>query len=230
MVWTAWNGPGRDIWGEHDDEHKVKVCIQCANRKRLTLSKIVHDVDLITSGPNGWPDELLFITGGSISARLRDKTKVLVVKKGIHVCNIWSGQEFEERLRVEAESLLRRFVRGEQFPDSPSEIVNFVSNLETITDNEILVLMARLFDRPAFYTPFHQESSIPAFKKAITDTIEALNTGIYRLRDGTEIQRIPSRHQVKDLAIRSTLSESPERSIRLRPSDTNSSEISTPVP
>jgi len=51
---------------------------------------------------------------------------------------------------------------------------------------------------PAFYTPFNSESSIPAFKKAITDTIEAINTGVHRLRDGTEIRRIPNRrHSVK---------------------------------
>ena len=67
--------------------------------------------------------------------------------------------------------------------------------------------MAGLFDRPAFYTPFHQESSIPAFKKAITDTIEALNTGIHRLRDGTEIRRIPSRHSIRSAEIKRELSQ-----------------------
>ena len=45
--------------------------------------------------------------------------------------------------------------------------------------------MAECFDRPAFDTPFRDESNVPDFKKAITDTIEALNTGIHRLRDGT---------------------------------------------
>jgi hypothetical protein len=199
---------GRDIWGERDDDGRVvTICIQCTNRRRLAFGKIAHDVDLIVSGSNGLPDEFLLVAGGNMSGKLRDKIRAFAVQSGIRVCNMWSGQEFEERLRTGAESLLKRFVQGEQFPDSPSEIGNLVSNLETATDNEILVLMARLFDRPAFYTPFHQESSIPAFKKAITDTIEALNTGIYRLRDGTEIQRLPSRHQVKDQAIRGALSE-----------------------
>ena len=44
-------------------------------------------------------------------------------------------------------------------------------------------------------------------KKAITNTIEALNTGVHRLRDGTEIRRIPSRHQVNSSAIRQTLAD-----------------------
>ena len=82
-----------------------------------------------------------------------------------------------------------------------------VQSLSASSDDEILALMAGLFDRPAFYTPFHSESSIPAFKKAITDTIEALNTGVHRLRDGTEIRRIPSRHQVKRPEIREKLAE-----------------------
>jgi len=198
---------GRDIWGERDDDgHKI-VCIQCANRRRLILSKIMHDVDLAVSGPNGLPDEFLVVSGGNISASFRDKTKAFVANKGIHVCDVWSGQEFEERLHAEAESLLRRFVNGEQFPDTPSEMRTFLSQLEPATDAEVLALMAGLFDRPAFYTPFHDESSIPAFKKAITDTIEALNTGVHRLRDGIEIRRIPSRHQVKDPAIQRALSE-----------------------
>ena len=34
----------------------------------------------------------------------------------------------------------------------------------------------RVFDRPAFYTPIHQESNLGDFKQAITDTIQALGT------------------------------------------------------
>lgn len=198
---------GRDIWGERDDYGHSQVCIQCANRKRLTLSKVKDDVGKAVSGPHGLPNEFMVISGCNISARFRDEIKAFVAKKGIPVCHVLSSQEFEERLRAEAESLLRRFVQGEVFPDSASEICTFVSQLEPATDDEILALMAGLFDRPAFYTPFCQESSIPAFKKAITDTIEALNTGVHRLRDGTEIRRIPSRHQVKNPEIRRTLSE-----------------------
>ena len=62
--------------------------------------------------------------------------------------------------------------------------------------------MARLFDRPAFYTPIHQESSLPAFRQAITDTIQALGTGICKTRDGQVISRIPSRQQLTDESLR----------------------------
>lgn len=72
-------------------------------------------------------------------------------------------------------------------------------------DAGTLQQMRELFDRPAFTTPFRQESSIPDFKKAITDTIEALNTGIRRLRDGTEIGRMPSRHDVRNEQARASL-------------------------
>ena len=41
-----------------------------------------------------------------------------------------------------------------------------------------------LFDRPAFYTPIHAESNLGDFKQAITDTIQALGTGIWKARDG----------------------------------------------
>ncbi len=198
---------GRDIWGESGNSKYNKVCIQCANRKRLTISKVVQDVDLIVSGPFGVPDEFILVLGGNISARLRDKIRNFVAKKGIRSCSIWSGQEFEERLRAEAESLLKRFVQGEEFPESPSDLSSFIEQLKLLNDVEILALMAELFDRPAFYTPFQSESSIPAFKKAITDTIEALNTGIHRLRDGTEIRRIPSRHQIKKQRFKKALSE-----------------------
>jgi len=85
-------------------------------------------------------------------------------------------------------------------------------------DAQILDSLSQLFDRPAFTTPFKQESCMPNFKKAIADTIEGLNTGIRRLRDGTEIKKIPSRHQVRDAAIRDALSEIEQKLIVLRAS------------
>jgi len=200
---------GRDIWGVRDrDEHrKTSVCLQCANRRSVPLSKVKGDIDKIIGAPNGVPDELLLVTGGPVSALLRDKIRQYARGRNIGACDVWSGPEFEERLRAKAESLLKRFVEGQCFPDAPCDIAALVQSLPASSDDEILALMAGLFDRPAFYTPFHSESSIPAFKKAITDTIEALNTGVHRLRDGTEIRRIPSRHQINAPPIREKLAE-----------------------
>ena len=160
----------------------------------------------ILHGLNGKPDVFIIVAGGTVSATLRDKTKRLCEQKQVYASEIWSGKEFEERLRAKAESLLKRFVAGEEFPDVPADLRDFAKTISPQSDNEILALLAELFERPAFYTPFHQESSIPAFKKAITDTIEALNTGIHRLRDGTEIRRIHSRHAIKSAETKRGLS------------------------
>jgi hypothetical protein len=182
----------------------------------LSFSKIENDIIKIISAPNGLPDEFLLVATGNLSANLRDKIKTFVITKNIRICTIWSGSEFEEMFRSKAEPILRRFVNGESFPDSPKELQKFVSRFESVTDDEILTLMAELFDRPAFYTPFYGENSFSDFKKAVTDTIEALNTGVHRLRDGTEIKRIPSRHQVKDNGIRNALSEIELKLTKLR--------------
>ena len=66
-------------------------------------------------------------------------------------------------------------------------------------------LYARVFDRPAFYTPIHQESNLGDFKQAITDTIQALGTGIWKARDGNIINRIPSRHDLRSPSLRTKL-------------------------
>jgi hypothetical protein len=168
---------------------------------------VQEDFEKILNGPNGKPDAFVVVAGGTVSATLRDKTKRLCEKKQVYISEIWSGKEFEERLRAKTESLLKRFIEGEEFPDIPGDLRHFTEAIAPQSDEEILALMAGLFDRPAFYTPFHQESSIPAFKKAITDTIEALNTGIHRLRDGTVIRRIPSRRAIKSEKIKRALSQ-----------------------
>jgi hypothetical protein len=191
---------GRDIWGvsEHDlFPSGQKVCVLCANWQKLTITKVKKDLGKLKSSTSGLPEKCIVIGGGIISAVLREKIKNAATTIGIRDCEIWSGVEFEERLREKAESLIKRFFDGEQFPDSPQQLQNFVGTILAGTDDERLALMSSLFDRPAFYTPFYHESNVPAFKKAITDTIEALGTGIHRLRDGTEIRRIPSRHTIE---------------------------------
>lgn len=212
LEWYGQTGSdsGRDIWGLRErDGHPQgqKVCVQCANQKSLAYKKVKEDFEKVLNGPNEKPDAFIVVAGGTVSATLRDKTKKLCEKKQVYTGEIWSGKEFEERLRAKAESLLKRFIGGEEFPDAPADLRNFVEAITPLSDDESLALMAGLLDRPAFYTPFHQESSIPAFKKAITDTIEALNTGIHRLRDGTEIRRIPSRHSIQSAETKRLLSQ-----------------------
>jgi hypothetical protein len=210
---------GRDIWGvrEHDlFPSGQKVCALCANWQKLTLAKSKKDLRKLQASATGLPDRCVVIGGGIISADLRDKIKAAASGQSIQDCEVWSGPEFEERLREKAESLLKRFVGGEAFPDSPQQLQHFVGTILAETDDERLALMSSLFDRPAFYTPFYQESNVPAFKKAITDTIEALGTGVHRLRDGTEIRRIPSRHTIKSPETKRELGAIEKRLAQLR--------------
>ncbi len=195
---------GRDIWATcagHRAQPEA-YCFQCANRRRLEFQKASSDIDKVLRGPNGIPNRFIIIVGGKVSASMRDRIRQYAQSRGIATTEIWSGTEFEERLRVNAPSLLLRFCQGEAFPETAQEIKAFAGKVAATSDHDILQLMAQCFDRPAFTTPFSDESSVPDFKKAITDTIEALNTGIHRLRDGTLIQRIPSRHDIQDEQIR----------------------------
>jgi hypothetical protein len=201
LEWYGQTGSdlGRDIW--HVREDGETVCIQCVNRKALTFAKVEDDLSKVLSAPHGVPRHFRIVARANISAALRDKIKRHVQSRGVEECDTWSGREFEEFLRHKAESLLKRFVDGEIFPDAEPELMLFAQSDGVPDDNAVLAMMARLFDRPAFYTPIHQESNLPDFKQAITDTIQALGTGIWKARDGQVIGRIASRHQLKDAAL-----------------------------
>ena len=200
---------GRDIWGvrEGQQARDTNTCYQCANHQSLRFPKLKEDINKVITGPNGTPDEFVVIVGGRISANMRDKIKTYAKSKGVESCQVWSAPEFEERLRRDTPTLLKRFAEGQAFPETVNELRLFVADTAAANDYEILALMAQCFDRPAFTTPFNLESSIPAFKQAITDTIEVLNTGVHRLRDGTVIRRIPSRHDIQALHIQKSLSK-----------------------
>lgn len=197
LEWYGQTGSdlGRDIWGVR--ENGESVCIQCVNRTGLTFAKIRDDLSKVLQAVNGVPKRFRIVGRANVSAGLRDKIRAYVQSRGVTHCDIWSGKEFEEFLRQRTESLLKRFVGGELFPDAEPELKLFAEIDRTPSDSDILATMAKLFDRPAFYTPIHQESNLPDFKQAITDTIQALGTGIWKARDGHVIGRIPSRHQLR---------------------------------
>lgn len=56
-------------------------------------------------------------------------------------------------------------------------------------DKELILFYAQCLDRPAFRTHFHNELSFADFDRAMEDTLLALNTGYWRTRDGTVIDR-----------------------------------------
>jgi hypothetical protein len=195
---------GRDIWGVRDNGSKdgESVCVQCINRKSLTFAKAAKDIAKVLKADSGTPRHFRIVARSNISAEMRDKIKKHVSSLGVRACDIWSGAEFEEFLRQGAESLLKRFFEGETFPDAAPELLAFAQASGPMNDYDSLALMAKLFDRPAFYTPIHAESNLADFKQAITDTIQALGTGIWKARDGHLITRIPSRQQLQDEVLR----------------------------
>jgi hypothetical protein len=202
---VAWYGQtgsdqGRDIAAVEplDDKPNRRTVIQCVNRSTLPLAKCVRDMERACQSATSVPDAFKFVSRAKVSAKRRDEIIEAARKLQIFHVVVWSGSEFEEHLRLRAEPLLRRFVNGESFPDSGEDLKRLADGFSGMSDDEILRMMAIVFDRPAFHTPFQSESSLPAFQKAIEDTIGALNTGIWRTRDGHQIRRIPSLHAIGD--------------------------------
>jgi len=113
---------GRDIWGtlSNRDRHST-VCYQCANHQRLVFNKAKEDIDKICSGPNKIPHRFVLIVGGKVSANMRTRIATYASSKGISATEVWSGPEFEERLRKDTPDLIRRFCDGIGFPESVSD-------------------------------------------------------------------------------------------------------------
>jgi hypothetical protein len=210
LAWYGQTGSdlGRDIIGtEPFDGPARRTVIQCVNRGSLTDAKAKRDMEKACGSPTGVPDAFKFVCRGAVSSERRDKIAAAGRKLGIQSVEIWSGVEFEEALRLRAEFLLHRFVEGVVFPDAEGELRRFVDDFPDLSDEDVLHLMAAVFDRPAFRTPFQSESSLPAFQQAIEDTIGALNTGIWRTREGAEIRRLPSLHTLRNARTRATLTK-----------------------
>ncbi|MBF3882730.1 hypothetical protein ISG07_04900 [Burkholderia pseudomallei] len=210
LIWHGQSGgdQGRDISGveEFDDRPPRRTIIQCANREALTLAKAKADMGKAVKAAGGKSDAFKFVCR-AVSDTSRARIAKAALELGINHVEIWSSAEFEENLRLRAEYLLHRFVLGIEFPDAEAEIRKFVDDFPGLTDAEALQLMSAIFDRPTFRTPFQQESSLPAFQQAIEDTIGALNTGIWRTREGIEIRRIPSIHHLRDPRVRSVVAK-----------------------
>ncbi|MGS1108168.1 hypothetical protein ACVCNH_18080 [Achromobacter anxifer] len=209
LIWRGQSGgdQGRDITGIElfDDQPSRKTIIQCANRDTLTLAKAKGDMTKAVKAAGGTPDAFKFVSRGAVSDTSRTRIEQAAASLGVAHVTIWSAVEFEENLRLRAEYLLHRFAQGIEFPDAEADIRKFVDDFPDLSDDDALRLMEAVFDRPAFRTPFQQESSLPAFQQAIEDTISALNTGVWRTREGDEIRRIPSIHHLRDQHTRAVL-------------------------
>lgn len=74
-------------------------------------------------------------------------------------------------------------------------------------DRELVLFYAQCLDRPAFLTHFHLELSFADLDRALEDTLLALNTGFWRTRDGTLIERARGKVHVANPAWRDQLDE-----------------------
>src|SRR6266516_203024 len=94
-----------------------------------------------------------------------------------------------------------------------TELLAFVARTIPGSDAEIISALTNALDRPAYRTPFHQESSLPRFRDAIAETIETLNTG--RTRQGMQL---PSKSQIRDPTLRAGVDHIVEALVALRAS------------
>lgn len=74
-------------------------------------------------------------------------------------------------------------------------------------DVELVKFYANCLDRPAFRTHFHNELSFADFDQALEDTVLAINTGLWRTRDGTLIERSSGKSKLVNSAWRYKMDE-----------------------
>ena len=210
---------GRDIAGVRELDGRKdgeSVCILCANWQKITQVKIKGDIHKALKSLTQKPERFRIVSGHDIPAGVRDGVKQYAKAKGVYRCDLWSGKEFEEFIRSHAESLLHRFVQGEAFPDTANDLLLFAWGSVPIDDEERLAMIALAFDRPAFSTPIHQESSLPAFRKAISDTVQVLQTGVWQTRDNIVIRRLPMASEISDAVVCDALKGTLKKLVKLR--------------
>jgi hypothetical protein len=104
----------------------------------LTFSKIREDLDKLFASKHEWPDEILAVCGGEVGATVRDRCERHAEKRGIKLFALWSGVDFEERLRRDTPELVRRFVGGEPFPETASDLADFARSVAAPAELEFL--------------------------------------------------------------------------------------------
>ena len=92
-----------------------------------------------------------------------------------------------------------------------TELLAFVARNLPAPDSEIITVLTHAFDRPAFRTPFRQESSLERFSDAIAETIETLNTG--RVKGGLQLS---SKFQIRDPNLRAKVDQIVQALVALR--------------
>jgi hypothetical protein len=115
LEWLGQTGGdgGRDIWGTFNDE---SYCYQCANYQKLTAKKVKDDIDKLIKQKRK-PSHFIIVCGGTASPGIREQIAAYAVSNKIKHIEVWSGREFEEKIRHHSPDLIKRFVEGEDFPE-----------------------------------------------------------------------------------------------------------------
>ncbi len=92
-----------------------------------------------------------------------------------------------------------------------AQLDRYVTQSLPLSDLDVARALITGLDRPAFRTPFQQESSLPRFREAISETISIINTG--KTLSGTQLA---SKAYVRDSALRSALDGVVQRLVALR--------------
>jgi hypothetical protein len=99
----------------------------------------------------------------------------------------------------------------EEVSEYRAQLDRFVAQSLPLSDIEVARTLLAELDRPAYRTPFHQESSLPRFRSAISETISAINTG--KTPSGSLLS---SKADVRDPAVRAALDSVVQRLVALR--------------
>lgn len=91
-----------------------------------------------------------------------------------------------------------------------AQLDRFVSRSLPLSDLGIARVLLAGLDRPAFRTPFQQESSLPRFRAAIAEAISAIHTG--KMPGGAQL---PSKNDVRDPTMRAALDDVVQRLVAL---------------
>ena len=109
------------------------------------------------------------------------------IHNGIWLCQSCSKLIDSDDLRYTV-NLLHKWKRlSEEAAVLELETLSPAQNTEQ--DKALIKFYVQCFDRPAFRDDIRQEGHMEDFDKAIEDTIIALNTGVFRTRDGDIIKQ-----------------------------------------
>jgi hypothetical protein len=174
LIWLGQTGSdgGRDIWGM---KGKDSYCYQCANYRKLVLKKITKDIDKLLK-EKCIPTYFTIICGGTVSVKQREQIQAHAAAAGFHNTAVWSGVEFEERMRKHAPDILRRFVNGEEFPEFPEKLTS-VTNRKLSTAGVTLGLLAKYRSQkklPELVDLLHDTIAIDDFAEQYGESIEEL--------------------------------------------------------